>query len=366
VILRAVTLGAALLTALGTTTGHAQQPARAPVRLAFTGDVNLGTVTFDAGIPPNEGRGLLDAAAPALVGDLVIVNYEGVLADSGDARKCLRRAPQRKRLVPVPNCYAFRGPTALAPRLRDAGATHINLANNHALDFEAAGLRSTVHALESAGLTVYGPGPRIAIDTVLAADSSRTIVGLIGFSTYAFAPNLLDSTASIALIAATRPMVDLLVVTFHAGGEGAKAIHLPDGPEFLGREPRGHLRRWAHAAAEAGADLIVGHGPHVLRGIEWHGPTLIAYSLGNFATYRGFNIRGLAGVTGVLQVTAPGDGSSLRAMLLPFRQTRGGMPEPDATAEAVDLVRRLSREDFPRTGATIAADGTIGLPGAEQ
>src|SRR6185295_20310112 len=67
----------------------------APVRFAFVGDINLGTTTVPDGVPPDSGRGLLDAARPALAGDLVIGNFEGVLADTGTSDKCARlRAPE--------------------------------------------------------------------------------------------------------------------------------------------------------------------------------------------------------------------------------------------------------------------------------
>ena len=127
------------------------------VRLAFVGDINLGTATLPDGIPSDSGRGLLDRARPFLTGDLVVGNFEGVLADTGTSEKCERmraederRHPRRKRRRPVqdtvtvrPGCYAFRTPTALAPRLVDAGFTHLNLANNHSNDYGPAGRAST-------------------------------------------------------------------------------------------------------------------------------------------------------------------------------------------------------------------------------
>ena len=129
--------------------------------LPSSGDINLGTLTIPAGVPPEQGRGLLDAARPALTGDLVVGNFEGVLGDSGTTYKCGRqgtarharrhrsaqaRAGENRRLVPrsrAPSraaprlCYAFLTPTALAPRLAEGGFTHLNLANNHANDFGA-------------------------------------------------------------------------------------------------------------------------------------------------------------------------------------------------------------------------------------
>src|SRR5262245_21509078 len=165
---------------------------RAPVRLAFVGDINLGTMTLPGGVPPDSGRALLRAAKPFLTGDLVVGNFEGVLADSGETTKCVKkrsiawttspaaktlsasgtaaprtnraaveaappnvdslaaapahpRHPPRARRKPKPEpvrCYAFLTPAFLAPRLSEAGFTHLNLANNHANDFGLDGRRS--------------------------------------------------------------------------------------------------------------------------------------------------------------------------------------------------------------------------------
>jgi len=357
------------------------------VRLAFVGDINLGTMTIPGGVPPDSGRGLLRAAKPFLAGDLVIGNFEGVLADSSETEKCgkrrsvawarkpaapdsadrraavRRREPHQKRAgKPEPvRCYAFLTPTWLAPRLAEAGFTHLNLANNHANDFGLDGRRSTEATLAAAGLTTYGPLGRIAVDTVRAGDAMTT-VGVIGFATYPFAYDLLDIPRSVAVVDSLRRSVDLLVVTFHGGAEGSAALHLPFAAESLGREPRGELRAWAHAVVEAGADLVVGHGPHVLRGLElWNG-RLIAYSLGNFATYRGFNLSGPQALTGVLQVDFTSDAVLARARLLPMRQLPLEGPAPDPAAAAALLVRSLSHDDFGASAARVADDGEIGEP----
>ncbi len=377
------------------------------VRLAFVGDINLGTATLTGGVPPDSGRALLAAARPALSGDLVIGNFEGVLADSGETEKCGKKkavvwrgfkaadsaatsagrasaGTERRRTVrlsePAPSphrksprsqskarkpapagCYAFLTPTFLAPRLAEAGFTHLNLANNHANDFGLDGRGSTEATLASLRLATYGPLGRIAVDTVRRADA-MTIVGVIGFTTYPFAYDLLDIPASVATVDSLRRRVDVLVVTFHGGAEGAAAVNVPVVAESLGREPRGDLRAWAHAVIDAGADVVVGHGPHVLRGIEfWKGKPIV-YSLGNFATYRGFNLAGPQALTGVLQLDLAGDGHLEHARLVPMRQVplQGPAPDPDATAAA--LVRRLSEEDFGITAARIEDDGVITPP----
>lgn len=349
------------------------RPRPAALRLAFVGDINLGTATLPDGVPPDSGRGLLDQARPFLTGDLVVGNFEGVLADTGTSEKCRRmRAedhpgpparPRRRRAVPDtvtvrPGCYAFRTPTALAPRLVDAGFTHLNLANNHANDFGPAGRESTERILDSLGLRRYGPLDRVAIDTVRRGDS-LAIVGLLGFATYPYAYDLLDIARSAAVVDSLRPLVDLLVVTFHGGAEGARALHVPETPESLGREPRGDLRRWARAVIDAGADAVVGHGPHVLRGIEFYRDRPIVYSLGNFVTYRGFNLDGPLGVTGVLQLEFAPDRRLRAARLVPMVQRPRQGPAPDPARTALDLVRRLSREDFPGAAAEVTPDGAI-------
>ena len=137
---------------------------------------------------------------------------------------------------------------------------------------------------------------------------------------------------------------------------------MPETAESLGREPRGDLRQWAHAVIDAGADAIVGHGPHVLRGIEFYRGRPIAYSLGNFLTYRGFNLEGPRGVTGVLQLELAPDRRLIRARLVPMAQRPREGPAPDSTGAALDLVERLSQEDFGATAARIGPGGVILAP----
>jgi hypothetical protein len=357
----------------------------APVRLAFVGDINLGTLTIPDGVPPEEGRGLFQASRDALRGDLVVGNFEGVLGDSGTTYKCGREGkhvtladtappkpePKAKRkAVPPPKapasdqppaprmCYAFLTPTALAPRLAEGGFTHLNLANNHASDFGDDARTTTVRILDSLGLRTYGPIGSIAVDTVRRGDSF-TLVGLVGFTTYPYAYDLLDIARSAAVVDSVRDLVDLLVVTFHGGAEGSKALHVPEAAESLGREPRGDLRAWARAVIDAGADGVVGHGPHVLRGIEFYRGKPIAYSLGNFLTYRGFNLAGPLGLTGVLQLEAGPDLEWRRARFVPMVQLPRSGPALDPGRAALDLMRTLSREDFGDSAARFGDDGEV-------
>ena len=295
-------------------------PSRRSVRFAFVGDINLGTSTLPDGVPPDTGRGLLDAARPALVGDLVVGNFEGVLADTGTSEKCARdRAERIERAAGAPRAARaaprhadralarrptrFRAPRPATPSSRRRPSrrdswrpdspTSISPTTTPTTSVPRAAA-STERILDSLGLRLYGPLGRVAIDTVHRGDSLTT-VGLIGFTTYPYAYDLLDIARSAAVVDSIRPLVDLLVVTFHGGTEGVRALHVAEAAESLGREPRGDLRRWSRAVIDAGADAVIGHGPHVLRGIEFYRGRPIVYSLGNFLTYRGFNLDGPAG-----------------------------------------------------------------------
>lgn len=320
-----------------------------PVRLAFTGDINLGTRTLEDGIPADSGRTLFARVQHLLTGDLVVGNFEGVLSDSGTSGKCAPRST---------SCYAFATPTWLAPRLGEAGFTHLNLANNHANDFGPAGRRHTEEVLRTLGMVPYGPLEQVAITPVFR-DERMTLVGLVGFTTYPHAYNLLDLARSIAIVDSMRPLVDILVVTFHGGAEGTAAVRTGTGAEFLGKEPRGNLRRWARAVIDAGADAVVGHGPHVLRGVEFYRGKPIFYSLGNFLTYRGFNLAGPLGLTTVLELELDGDGRFRSARMPSLVQVPQVGPAPGQDNAAIRLLQRVTRLDFRTTGARIDDDGTV-------
>jgi hypothetical protein len=93
--------------------------------------------------------------------------------------------------------------------------------------------------------------------------------------------------------------------------------------------------------------------------MEFYRGHLIAYSLGNFATYRGFNLAGPLGVTGVLQLEFAGDRTLRAARLVPMKQLPRQGPHPDPDSTAVGLVRRLSIEDFGAEAAVIGESGEI-------
>ncbi len=232
----------------------------------------------------------------------------------------------------------------------------MNLANNHAFDFGAGGLRADDGRARRGRPPVHGP-PRADHHP---AGRRRSGSRVVGFAPYPWAQSLTDIAAAKRLVRKAARQADVVVVTMHAGAEGTEpaARHARGTELFLG-ENRGNPVRFAHAVVDAGADLVVGHGPHVLRGMEWYEGRLIAYSLGNFAGYKVFALGGPLSTSGILRVTLRGDGKFETGRLVATHLVGAGLPALDPSEAAHGVVRSLSREDFGARAVKISADGIL-------
>jgi len=170
---------------------------------------------------------------------------------------------------------------------------------------------------------------------------------------------LLDYELAFTTVAEFAETHDIVVVSFHGGAEGADVTHLPFANEEYFDEPRGDVVWFARGVIDAGADLVVGHGPHVVRGMERYKDRLIAYSLGNFATYYGISVAGIKGIAPILTTTLDGDGKFIEGEIVSTIQLRPAGPSIDPKARALNLVRELSIEDFGEPGLTFLPDGRV-------
>ncbi len=151
-----------------------------------------------------------------------------------------------------------------------------------------------------------------------------------------------------------------MIVSFHGGAEGKSAIHISEGNEFFLEENRGNVIKFSRSVIDAGADMVVGHGPHVLRALEVYKGKLIAYSLGNFLTYGMFNIKGPNGLSVILKASINTEtGDFIQGDLIPIKLLNGGIPEIDLDKEAVRLVNNLTKEDIGNSNITIAHSGAL-------
>lgn len=328
-------------------------PAGDVVTLSATGDILMGSAP--SALPPEGGRGFFRPVREALRADLQMGNLEQPLTDDTGYRKCPEPSPPPSGSpAPPRNCFAFRAPPSYAGLLRDAGFMVMNIANNHAYDYGPEGFRQTRAALESAGLRHTGAVGQIAVVQVKGVR-----VAVLGFASYHYSASLTDIPAAAALVKRAAAQADLVVVQMHVGAEGADRTHVRPGVEMFHGENRGDPIAFSHAVVDAGADLVVGHGPHVMRAMEFYRGRLIAYSLGNFAGYRTLSYHGVPGVGGVLKVGLRPDGSYVSGSLVATHMVAPGSPAMDPQRRAVPLVRSLTEEDFPDSGARIGADGAI-------
>lgn len=320
-------------------------PANATVRIRAVGDVMLGTDFPEGYLPPDGPDSVLAGVRAQLQdADLTFINLEGPLCDNGTTKKCRKGG----------NCYAFRSPTSYARTLAEAGVDLASTANNHSGDFGESCRRETEAALDAHGIRWSGPP-----GTIATVERNGLRIAMVAFHTSPACNHLNDHDTATALVRTAAASHDLVIVSFHGGAEGSKALHVPHGKELFLGEDRGDLRTFTHAVVDAGADLVLGHGPHVVRGVELYKDRLIAYSLGNFATYGRFNLKGPQGLGMILEAELDAEGRFRAGRLIPTRQEDKGLAVVDPDAAVLPLVRQLTEADFPEWGVHVAGDGTL-------
>ena len=317
------------------------------VTIAAVGDLMLGTDFPENRLPDDDGVGFLAEATPLLGGaDIAFGNLEGVLMEGGTpAKQCQNPSA----------CYMFRSPPRYAAHLRTAGFDVLSLANNHARDFDEAGRDASMAALDAYGILHSGRFGEVA-----SWEQDGLRFALIAFSPTKGSWPLLEIDVAVAAVAELAANHEIVMVSFHGGAEGfAGAERIGFGMEFAYGEERGDVVRFAHAVIDAGADIVIGHGPHVPRALELYSDRLIAYSLGNFATYYGISVTGPKGYAPMLLTTLDGNGRFVAGELESFIQVRPGGPQPDAEQKALGMIRELTALDFPDGNLRIAPDGGI-------
>jgi len=321
----------------------------ATITLSATGDVIMGSAPDR--LPADDGAHFFDSVRGALASDLVMGNLEQPITNDTGTSKC--GSPARA------HCFAFRSPPSYASHLKAAGFDLMNTANNHSRDFGAAGFHNTVDALTAAGLQYTGVEDQITTVTV-----KGTKVAVIGFSPYAGANNLNDLAHARAVVQRAKQQADLVVVQAHLGAEGTDRQHVKSGSEIYFGENRGDPIAFTHAVIDAGADVVIAHGPHVLRGMQFYKGKLIAYSLGNFAGGgKTLSSDGVLKYGGVLHVTLTKDGAFAGGQFLSTYLSSTGVPTRDSTGEkGRSLVASLSADDFGATAARIGRNGSISPP----
>ncbi|MCS7227505.1 MAG: CapA family protein, partial [Endomicrobia bacterium] len=231
------------------------------------GDVMLGSITPKTILPPNYEvfDGIREYLSSA---DVVLCNLEGMFIT-----KDIKAA---KHKLHKPHNYYFGTPVEFAVILKKLNFNVVSLNNNHIMDYGMAAYKLTQQTLTQLGLhcatnqkyaTLEIKNTKIAVVAFSFTDTNYSIL------------NISDAKNKITKI---KQQHDIVIVSFHGGAEGEEALYVKNSTEYFLGENRGNVVEFAHSVIDAGADLVIGHGPHVLRAVEVYKNKLIAYSLGNF------------------------------------------------------------------------------------
>jgi poly-gamma-glutamate capsule biosynthesis protein CapA/YwtB (metallophosphatase superfamily) len=230
-----------------------------------------------------------------------------------------------------------------------------NIANNHAMDAGYLGFSATQEHLELAGVHVTGADTLATLVVTAGGDT----VAFLGFSTAQAGPDPRELDAVGRHVARAAASHERVVVTMHMGAEGTRAQRTPNESERYLGEDRGNAVAFARAAVDAGAALVVGHGPHVMRGAEWYRGALILYSLGNLLTYGPFSLAEPLNRGGIACAEIDVNGAVQTAVLRSTWQRPPGILEQDPSGRAAWLVDSLSQLDFPASAARLYGQAVI-------
>ena len=236
-----------------TTVPPTTEPEPEVFRLSFAGDCTLGTLydlyeipsCFPAVVGEDYGYPFRNVQDWFGTDDFTMVNLEGPLTEDG---------------TPADKTFVFRGDPKLANCLTAGSVEYVSLANNHSEDFGWVGYENTQDALDAVGISYGGDG-----ESRLFVTDRGLKIGVFTIAFYVSPEYMARELASLQ-----EQGAELLIASFHWGIEGD--YHHSWDQEAL-----------AHAAIDAGADIVFGHHPHVLQEIEQYGDGIIFYSMGNFS-----------------------------------------------------------------------------------
>ena len=317
------------------------------IRIVAVGDIMPGTNYPSASYLPRSCESLFNPVRSIIQNaDVATGNLEGVFSSNGGEPKNCNNPK---------TCYVFRMPDSYAACIKDAGFDILGVANNHVNDFGYTGRQNTARLLDETGIAFGGFKDR---STVIYKQNGITL-GFCAFAPHTGTLDFKDYENAAAIVAELKKEADIVIVNFHAGAEGSKYQHVTKKDEvFLGHN-RGNPWYFSRKVIDAGADLVVGHGPHIVRAIEFYKDKLIAYSLGNFCTYARFNLSGPNAYAPILEVKLNSEGDFVSGKIHSFLQLGEGGPVPDPGQRAMKKIRDLTRLDFPEQDLIIDEAGNI-------
>ncbi len=314
------------------------------IRIKAVGDMILGTNYPSHRLPADPSLFFANVMKDLQGADILFGNYESTLTDHPNSPKDTSRGTQ----------FAFRSPPDYRYLFQEAGFDIVSLANNHSMDFGEIGLRDTIRNFNEVGIATVGERYQITY-----LDVEDVTIAFIGFSTYDFHNDINNIELARQLIAEADKQAEVIVLSIHAGAEGTGAMHVSDRQEYFLSEDRGNIVGFSREAIDAGADLILGHGPHIPRAINLYNDRLIAYSLADFVGYQTLSTEGALAYSLILEVELNLEGEFISGQIIPIHLGNTGIPVPDGQFRTVNLIRNLTQTDFPNAPIMIDEQGQI-------
>ncbi len=316
------------------------------ISINAVGDIMFGTNFPNiANMPPNQGKDLLKPFESILKNaDITFGNAEGVFLDSGGTPKGSGG-----------QVYCFRQPNYMAQYFLNNGFDLLSVANNHVADFGDVGLKSTEKVLNNLPIAYAG-----FVNKPTTIVTIRGIkIGMAAFAPHKGSVDMNNIPNAIKIVQTLKKQCHIVMVSFHGGAEGVTKQRVPKKKEIFYGQDRGNVHDFAHKMIDAGADILIGHGPHVLRAVELYKNKFIAYSLGNFCTYGKFSLGGVSGNAPLLNLLINEKGDFVKAKIISGKQYGEGGPVLDEeNKEAFKTIQNLTQLDFPTT-PLVFNDGMI-------
>jgi poly-gamma-glutamate capsule biosynthesis protein CapA/YwtB (metallophosphatase superfamily) len=241
--------------------------------------------------------------------------------------------------------------------LVESGFDVLSLANNHIGDFGDAGRNTTIRLLDSVGIHYGG----LTTHPTAIFESNGLKIGFCAFAPNKGTCNINDIPYVKQVVSNLKKDADIVIVSFHGGAEGSNYRNVTRNTETFYGENRGNVYEFARHVIDAGADIVFGHGPHVTRAIDIYKGRFIAYSLGNFATYGRFNLRGPNGFAPIVKLFVDKNGKFVEGQIFPIVQTGSGGAELDPKNQVITEIQRLTAIDFPESLLRVNNEGEIKL-----
>ncbi|MDR1876272.1 MAG: CapA family protein [Flavobacteriaceae bacterium] len=317
--------------------------------ITAVGDIMLGSnYPLSSGLP--EGN-ILEKVTPILKEDshILLGNLEGTLFDTGGLPKQCNNPGL---------CFVFRTPSSYGEYLQKAGFDFLSIANNHSGDFGSFGREATQKNLDDLGISYAGI---LEYCEYSIKEKDGVKYAFIGAGHNSGLVSVKEYSDIQRIIKEVRAKADIVIVMFHGGAEGAAYQHVPYKREIYAEEDRGDVLEFSHVCIDAGADIVFGSGPHVTRAVELYKNKFIAYSLGNFATYGNFRLKGANGKAPILKIKLDSDGNFISGTVISTYQIEdtGMGPEIDTENQALHYMQTLTSEDFPDGKLEILDNGEI-------